>query len=587
MARWVIKENDADIALMAKTLNISPILCEISANRGIRTKNTAIKYLQPSPGFMYDIGQMADVDKARGIIREGIEGGRKFCIYGDYDVDGVSGTVILHKTLINLGADSQYYIPHREEEGYGLNMNALEKIAARAHILIAVDNGISAVAEVARAKELGLAVIIIDHHEASYEEENGTPIEQLPAADAIINPKRGDCPYPFKEMSAAGIAYKFAKYIHEVFEIQFINEPEFLVLAAIAAFCDVVDLVEENRIIAANGLSLLRRQAFKNIGLNALVKARNLEYNKIDTFDIGFIIGPCINASGRLASAETAVELFLCNDAEQADTLAARLVELNDERKALTSQFAEKTIEELADSDDKVLVTFQPDMHESIAGIVAGRVKEAVHHPAIVFTRSGDIAKGSARSIEAYNIFREMQKNKELFIRFGGHKMAAGASLPVENIDILRRRLNETCTLTDEDFVPIIYIEKELALDEITYELAQSLQLLAPFGKANKQPAFITREIYTENAEIIGQSGTTLRLAFRSETGRKIRAVAFQSVDKFKEMLAKSYSKEVCEGFSSGHLRNLAVKMDMAYHIEINTYNGNSSLQLRILDFRC
>jgi len=585
MARWIYKENDADIALMAKTLDISPILCEILANRDIRTKNTAIKYLQPALGFMHDIGVMAGVEEAVAIIRDGIANDYRFCIYGDYDVDGVSGTVILHKTLQSLGATSRYYIPHREREGYGLNLGAVESIAAQGDILIAVDNGITAIAEVARAKELGLTVIIIDHHEASCIEENGKRIEQLPPADAIIDPKRKDCSYPFKEMSAAGIAYKFAKYLHTAFGVDFVEEREFLVFAAIAAFCDVVDLVDENRIIAAQGLSLLRQQAFKNIGLNALVKARNLEYNKIDTFDIGFIIGPCINATGRLDSAELAVELFLCDDMQRAEVLAARLVELNDERKVLTAQYAEKTIEELSGSKDRVLVAFQPDMHESIAGIVAGRVKDAIHRPAIVFTKSGDIAKGSARSIEAYNVFEALQANKELFIRFGGHKMAAGASLAMENIDVLRQRLNETCELTDEDFVPIIYVEKELRLDEVTFELAQSLQILAPFGKANKQPVFATREIYTENVEIIGKSGTTLRLVFRSENGRKIRAVAFQSVDKFKDMLIKSYSEEVCEGFAVGRLRNLTIKMDIAYHIEINTYNGNSSLQLRILDF--
>ena len=586
MARWIIKENNADIALMAKTLDISPILCEILANRNIRTKNTAIKYLQPSLGFLHDIRQMADVDSARDIIREGIANGKKFCIYGDYDVDGVSGTVILHKTLLNLGASSRYYIPHREKEGYGLNLDAIEEIAIHDNILITIDNGIAAITEVARAKELGLVVIIIDHHEAScIVNENDETIEQIPPADAIIDPKRANCPYPFKEMSAAGIAYRFAKYLHASFDVEFTEESEFLVFAAIAAFCDVVDLVDENRIIAANGLSILQRQAFKNIGLNALVKARNLEYNKIDVFDIGFILGPCINATGRLDSAELAVELFLCDDTVTADILACKLVELNSKRKELTAQFAEKTIEELADSGDKVLVTFQSDMHESIAGIVAGRVKDALQRPTIVFTKSGDIAKGSARSIEAYNIFEEMQKQKELFIRFGGHKMAAGASLLMENIDLLRERLNSTCMLTDEDFVPIIYIEKELSLDEITFELAQSLKILAPFGKANKQPIFITREVYTESVEIIGQSGTTLRLTFRSEFGRKIRAVAFKSVDKFNDILTKSYSKEIFERFNTGRLKNLAVKMDIVYHIEINTYNGNSSLQLRVLDF--
>ena len=586
MARWIIKENDADIALMAKTLKISPILCEILANRGIRTKNTAIKYLHPNLSFMHNIAAMADVEKACDIIRDGIANAQKFCIYGDYDVDGVSSTVILHKTLLTLGANSRYYIPHREKEGYGLNIAAIEKIVAEADVLITVDNGVSAIAEVTRAKELGLAVIIIDHHEPAYTEEDGERTELLPPADAIIDPKRADCPYPFKEMSAAGIVYKFAKYLHEAFDVEFAAEPEFLTFAAIAAFCDVVDLVDENRIIAAKGLALLRQQAFGNIGLNALVKARNLEYNKMDAFDIGFIIGPCINASGRLESAEIAVELFLCEDAAEADVLAARLVELNNERKELTAKFAEETIAQVADVEDRVLVIYQSDMHESIAGIVAGRVKDAVNRPAIVFAKSGNIAKGSARSIEAYNIFEEMQKQKDLFIRFGGHKMAAGASLEIENIDVLRQQLNDACILADEDFVPILYIEKELSLDDVTFELAESLQTLAPFGKANKQPIFVTREVYTESVEIIGQSGTTLRASFRYKSGRRIRAVAFQSVEKFTTMLAKSYSEEVCRNFTTGRLRNLAVKMDIAYHIEINTYNGNSSLQLKIVDFK-
>jgi len=582
-----MKENDADIGLMAGVLKISPIVCEILANRGIRTKNTAIKYLNPALQFMHDGAMMADMARAGCIVLDGIKAGRKFCIYGDYDVDGVSGTVILHKALAGLGADCGYYIPRREQEGYGLNISAVEKIAEYADVLITVDNGIAAEAEVACAKELGMTVIVIDHHEPAYIEVGGVKEQQLPVADAIIDPKRFDCQYPFKEMCAAALAYKFAEYLHKEAGVDFVRRDEFLIFAAIASFCDVVDLVGENRIIAANGLALLNSERRTNIGLNALVKARNLEYNKLDTFDIGFIIGPCINATGRLESAEQAVELFLCDDFAKAEQMAQRLVELNNNRKDLCAKFVEKTIASLEDAElDKVLVIYDEDIHESIAGIVAGRVKEALWRPALVFAKSGDVAKGSARSIEQYDIFAEMQRHKELFIRFGGHKMAAGATLAVENIDVLRRRLNEVCTLTDEDFVPIVYVEKELELDEVTFELAQSLGVLAPFGKENKQPVFATRQIYTESIEVIGQSGTTLRMSFRCDSGRRIRAVAFNSVKKFAAMLAELYSEEVCQGFLTGHIRNLTVKLDMAYHIEINTFNGNSSLQLRIVDFK-
>jgi len=593
MAKWIFNTNDANITLMAQTLKISPILCEILANRGVRTKNSAIKFLNPLPGYMHDGSTMAGMTEACAVVLDGIRGGKKFCIYGDYDVDGITATTILHKGLTGLGANCGYYIPHREHEGYGLNIQAVEKIAAEglADILITVDNGIAAMPEVSRAKELGIITIILDHHEPPYTIENGIKTEHVPNADVIIDPKQATCEYPFKGLCAASIAYKFAEQLYANAKKEYIHRREAIIFAAIASFCDVVDLVDENRIIAASGLALLNNteQISTNIGLNALVKARNLEYNNIGAFEIGFIIGPCINAAGRLDSAKIAVDLFLTEDVEEAARLAARLAELNDERKALCAKFVEKSITELQDVPklDKVLVIYEPDIHESIAGIVAGRIKDAIGRPAIVLSQSseGGVAKGSARSIDAYDIFFEMQNNKELFLRFGGHKMAAGVTLPKENIDTLRRRLNETCALTDEDFVPILYIDKELELEGITFDLAQSLEKLAPFGKANKQPIFATRQVFAQNAEIIGQSGNTLRLTFRTDSGRPIRAVAFNSVQKFSEKLAVSYSDAVVQGFLSGRMRNLTVKMDVAYHIEINTFNGNSSLQLRVLDF--
>lgn len=586
MARWIINTNDANIPLMAQTLKISPILCEILANRGIRTKNNALKYLNPLPGYMHDAASFAGISRASEIVQDGIKNGKKFCIFGDYDVDGVSATVILHKALSNLGAHCDYYIPHRENEGYGLNIEALAKIADTVDIVITVDNGIAAMPEVAFAKERGLTMVIIDHHQPPYVEENDQPREFLPDADAIIDPKQAGCTYPFKELCAAALAYKFAEHLYKLAGADFKGREEAMIFAAIASICDIVDLVDENRIIAASGLSLLNRQKSANIGLNALVKARNLEYNKIGVFDVGFILGPCINASGRLESAGIAADLFLCQDEAKAAILAQKLVELNEERKDLCAKFVEKTVASLDEANlDRVLVLYEPEIHESIAGIVAGRVKDAMGRPTIVLAKSGNMAKGSARSIEQYDIFAEMQKCKDLFHRFGGHKMAAGVTLDVENIDILRNRLNNACTLTDEDFVPILHIDKELALNDVTFELAESIETLAPFGKANKQPVFATFGIFTESAEIIGKSGETMRMSFRLESGRRIRAVAFRSVTKFGSQLAKFYSDEVCQDFLSGRLKNLTVKLDIAYHVGINEYNGNSSLQLRLLDF--
>ncbi|MDR2168076.1 MAG: single-stranded-DNA-specific exonuclease RecJ [Clostridiales bacterium] len=585
MRRWILRENDANIDLMAGVLKISPILCRILANRGIRTKNTAIRYLNPILGYLHDTAKMLGIAEAVDIIRHGIAEGAKFCIFGDYDVDGVSATVILRRVLAQLGADCGHYIPHRIHEGYGLNLAAIEQIADEYQVLIAVDNGISAVAEVARAAELGLKVIILDHHQPATE----AGAEILPPAHAIINPKQAACPYPFKELCAAGIAYKFALHLCEEFGKSFEAAGEALIFATIATFCDVVDLVDENRIIAKNGLRLLTRQNTENsinIGLNALVKARNLEYNSIDDFAIGFILGPCINASGRLDSAGLAVRLFLSEDEAEAEELADKLAALNDERKDLCAKFVDEAIKNLPEDLDDVPVIYIPEIHESISGIVAGRIKEHTGRPTLVIARSGEVAKGSARSIEAYNIFEEMQKCKDLFLRFGGHKMAAGVTLPIENIDLLRKRLNAASQLAPEDFLPIIFGEAWLDLDEITFELAQEIAALSPFGKANREPAFFTRGIFTERAEIIGKSGETLRLTFRSEQGRKITAVAFKSVEKFIKLLEENYSEGVAQGFAARKTPNLHIKLDIAYNIRINTYMGNSSLQLVIMDFK-
>ncbi|MCL2234862.1 MAG: single-stranded-DNA-specific exonuclease RecJ [Defluviitaleaceae bacterium] len=576
MKKWILKNHDADTALMAKTLKITPGLANLLATRGVKTRNTAIKYLNPLLDYLHPMGDMAGVSDGVNIINQAITNGDKICIYGDYDVDGVSSTVILMKGLTALGANVDYYIPHREREGYGLNIPAVEALAQDFKVLIAVDNGIASIAEVAQAVELGLTVIIIDHHNPQFDDAG---YEVLPAAHAIINPKQSACPYPFKEMSAAGLCYKLALHLGVATE-------EMLIFAAMAAFCDVVDLISENRIIAKNGLRLLTKNGTTNLGLDTLVKRRNLEYNDIDDFAMGFILGPCINASGRLDSAALAVELFLTDDKDKAAELAQRLIDLNEERKEMTGRFVDEIIESLQEPLDDILVIYHEGIHESIAGIVAGRVKEATHHPAIVFTKAGEVAKGSARSIEFYNVFEAMSANKDLFLRFGGHPMAAGATMEIGKVDELRKRLNAQSRLTAEDFTPILYGDMELTLEEATFDLAQSLDLLTPFGKANKEPVFFSYAVVTERAEVIGKSGETLRFTFRSDTGRKITAIAFKGVSKFAEHLENNYREDVAKAFTAGRLKNMTIKLDIAYNLRINTWQGNSSLQLVILDFK-
>jgi len=583
MKNWQMVENDADVNLMADVLKLPPILAHILANRGLRSKNTALKFLHPAKKFFHDAGLMKDMDLGVKITLDGIEAGKKICIFGDYDADGICATTILHKSITALGGKCIYYIPDRETEGYGLNTAALDKLAGDVDILITCDNGIATIAEVAHAKALGMAVIIIDHHEAPFVEGEGLRIEQLPEAEAIIDPKQSACFYPFEALCAAGLCYKFSMSLFEAAGKTFELDNELLIFATLATFCDVVDLIDENRIIAANGLALMRENLSSNIGLNALVKRRDLDYNKIGAFEIGFVIGPCVNATGRLESAATAVELFLANKQSEATRLADRLAELNEERKALTRDFVEKTIAELEGTElDKVLVIYSPEMHESIAGIVAGRVKDALNRPAIVITDSGDVAKGSARSIEGYNIFEEMQRHKDLFLRFGGHPMAAGVTLPHENVAILRKRLNDACALDSDDFIPNLRIDKMLDTDDITFELAQQLEILGPFGKGNRKPVFCSTDIFTETCEIIGQSGTTMRLTFRTASGRKIWAVAFGMVDKF----AASLPENIAQMFLGRTVKTLTIKIDIAYHLEINEYNGNKSLQLNVVDIK-
>ena len=590
-AKWVIDTNDANIPLMAETLGISPFTANVLANRGIRTRNTAIKFLAPDLSHMHDAEQMQDMNKAASLLLAAIDAKEKITVYGDYDVDGVTSTVILYKLIERLGGVPSYYIPQREEEGYGLNMSSVVKLAdSGTKLLLTCDNGIAAHKEIAEAKRLGINVIVLDHHEPGFDTaEDGTRTEIIPEADAAVDPKRADCPYPFKALCAGGLAYKFAAYMYAQTEQPFDHEEEYAALAAIATFCDVVDLIDENRIIAQRGLAMINAGKADNLGLHALMKARSLDGKALTAFDIGFIIGPCINATGRLEHAAFSVELFLAKAEQTAAEIASMLVGLNEERKALTADACTAALEALPEAEalDKVLVLYNPKVHESIAGIVAGRIKDRVCRPVIMLTKSADgMVKGSARSIENYHMFEALNANRDLFERFGGHSMAAGLTMAEGNVSILRERLNQSCTLIDDDFVPIVHTDGELTLDEATFELATQLGILAPFGKANREPLFAAYNVLAQPAELIGTAKTTLRFTFETTSGRKIKGISFGKAEAFADMLREGYAPDIVDSFMRGATKGLTVRLDIVFSLEINEYNGNTSVQLRITDFR-
>lgn len=564
--KWILTETDANLTLMAKTLGINEITANVMANRGIRSKNTALTFLSPSINSLFDVLEMNGAKEALNNISNAIKNNEKIVIYGDYDADGIMSVVILYKVLLRLGANISYYIPHRQKEGYGLNITAIEKLAKEdTRLIIAVDNGITAVEEVSTANKLGMSVVIIDHHE---------PTETLPAAVAIVDPKQHDCNYPFKEMCAAGIVYKIAAGLCAHMNSPFEEQDEMIVLATIATLCDIVTLSDENRILVNCGLTILNANKLINPGLGSLITLRGYLDKPIDTFTIGFILGPCLNAAGRLESASLSVELLLAEDFNRRMEIAHKLAGLNENRKTLTSECVDRVLQNLdMNNMDKVLVISDTTAHESVAGIVAGRIREATNRPTIVLTQGDGAMKGSGRSIVAYNLFDALNEHNHLFTRFGGHAMAAGLTLSPENIPLLKEALNKNCTLTEDDFRTIIEFDRELTLDDITLKLSDELSRLAPFGKGNEEPLFVSHGLLAEHVRVIDDKNTLI-FTYYSPSGGKIKGVAFGLNDMYaKKITAAGINK--CGGFI----------MDAVYSIETNVYNGVSSVQIRIKDF--
>jgi len=586
MTVWTLRKNRIDIKKMSENLNISPIFAQILGNRNIFSRDAANLYIKPRIALMHDTFLMKDLEKSIEVIISAKDSGKKIFIYGDYDVDGITSTVILYKALKQFGCIVEYYIPNRRYEGYGLNESCIKAMKERGcDVVFTCDNGITAINEALYIKELGMEFIILDHHEPAFSED-GEDI--LPRADAIVDCKQKKCSYPFKALCAGGMSYKFVKALFEYSKKTLDNDAELFVFAAIATVCDIVDLCDENRIIVRNGLRILNSGRRMNLGIRALLECQSLK-KKITEETLGFIIGPCINASGRIESAALAVELFLEEDYERALAKAQRLVTINEERKRITAESYERVIYNIENSDiknDRVMVIYDENVDESVMGIVAGRVKEHYYKPVIVISKGEEFDKGSARSVDGYNIFENLSANKDLFIKFGGHKMAAGLSLEHKNVDVLRKRLNENCTLTEKELTEVIRIDKAVSLSDITLELAEELNLMRPFGKENPEALFATKGVFAKSIRYVGAKSNIIQFVFSDQKGNDVKGISFRGFEKFKKYVEDNFDDNLKEEIFSGIIKNAVLCFDIVYTIEINEYNDNKNVQLILRDFR-
>lgn len=568
-------------------IKLNPLISRLLVNRDINSREEAENFLKGNTKNLLDGNLMKGMKQGVEIIKEAIEAQKKIVIYGDYDCDGVCSTTILYRTFKSLNADFKYYIPDREEEGYGVNSNRIRKLKEQgAEVIITCDNGISAFEQTKLAKELGLTMIITDHHDIPYVEEGDKKIFHVPEADVVINPKQKDCSYPFKELCGAGIALKFSLCLLESMGKDIHEYKELLQYAAMATVCDVVELKGENRIILKEGLKIIN--ATENIGLKSLIKETGLEGKEIGEYHFGFVLGPTINATGRLETANLSVELLITEDEKEAEQLAKKLFELNKIRQELTSESVEKVIEDIAreyNKDEKVILVYDEEIHESIAGIVAGRVRERFNLPTIIMTKGKDMPKGSARSIEGYNMFEELNKCKDLIEKFGGHPMSAGLSVKEENLLLLKNQLNEKCRLTDDDIIPIIKIDSPLPLEKIDEELINNIENLRPFGKGNSSPLFAVKNLNVTRVFFMGKEKNFMKFRFlMNDKNLTIEGVNFDKYEEFKEEFIECFGEErflklLDDGYAD-------FRMDIIYYPGINEYMGRKSIQLNIKHMR-
>ena len=585
MEKWFVINKGADFAGIAKRFGISPVTARLIRNREVMGDEAIARYLKGGIGELYDPRLLLDSDRLTDILVQKISEQKKIRVIGDYDIDGVMSTYILYKGITRCGGSVDFQIPDRMKDGYGINDHLIEQAdEAGIDTIITCDNGIAAIGEIAHAKSLGMTVLVTDHHEIPYTEERGERHYKRSEADAIVNPKQMECTYPYKNLCGAAVAWKVIQILYEKCGIAVEESYDFLENVAFATVGDVMDLTDENRILVREGLK--RIHTTTNPGMRALILQNKLESEQISSYHFGFVLGPCINASGRLETAKIALNLFLQEDVKKAAEIAAELVDLNAQRKDMTAEGVELAMQQVEEGNtgEKVLVVYLPDVHESLAGIIAGRIREACHKPTFVLTKSEDGVKGSGRSIEAYSMYEELCKCQELFTKFGGHPMAAGLSLPEANVEIFREKINACCGLTEEDFIPKIKIDIPMPVDYPDIPLVNELSLLEPFGKANVKPQFADKNLGIDRAVVVGKNQNVLKLTLKTERGKSISAVYFGDVEEFREYYGRKYGEnEVQQAFLG---RTNGIRMSVVYYPEINRYQGNESIQIVIKNYQ-
>lgn len=586
MEKWYVAAKRADFHAIAEKFHIDPVTARLIRNRDLIGDKAIDRYLNGTTSLLYPPQMLKGCDEAATLLQEKIKQKKKIRIIGDYDIDGVNATYILYQGLKRLGADIDYEIPDRMKDGYGLNLHLIElAYQERVDTILTCDNGITALEQTEYAKNKGMTVIITDHHEPLFEEKDGEKIWRLPSADVLIDPKLPDCTYPFPHICGAVVAWKLIQMLWQMCGIEDDSVAEFLPFAAIATVGDVMDLKDENRIIVKWGLRALEHTP--NPGLQALIRATGLEDQPLSAYHIGFVLGPCINASGRLDTAKRSLRLLLAGSRNEAWTLAQELKSLNDERKDLTALGVEKAVSEIEHTDlikDRVLVVYLPDCHESIAGIIAGRIRERYHRPVFILTNGVECIKGSGRSIETYSMFDEMIKCQDLFLKFGGHPMAAGLSLLKENISVFRQRINEFCTLTPEDMIEKIMIDVPMPIDYISESLVQELSILEPFGKGNTKPLFAEKDLLLLSGNILGKNKNVLKLKITNQRGVCMDAMYFGDIPAFQEYIISRYGREAWDGLMLG--RNSMMRLSVTYYPVINEFRGNRTLQIVIQNYQ-
>ena len=588
MAKWVVSAKKADFNQIAEKFQIDPVIARIIRNRDIVGDDRIDAFLHGMVEDMHSPWLLKDAEQAAQLLRGKIENGKRIRVIGDYDIDGICSTYILLEGLGACGAVVDAAIPHRIHDGYGINENMVdEAYEAGVDTIVTCDNGIAAKEQIAHAKVLGMTVIVTDHHEVPYEVQgDGTRLEYLPPADAVIDPKQTQCSYPFDGICGAVVAYKLI----QVFIGRTPDDEkkkllkELLAFAAFATVGDVMELVDENRIIVKYGLKQIVDSA--NAGMQALITVNGLNDKPLSAYHIGFVLGPCLNATGRLDTAYRALQMFTTHDSAEAVTIAGELKELNDSRKNMTLQGMEQAvrlIEESVLKDDKVLVVYLPECHESLAGIIAGRIRERYHKPVFVLTGSEEGVKGSGRSIEAYHMYDKMSECRELYTKYGGHKMAAGVSMPEKNVERFRTYLNEHCGLTEGDFEEKIHIDVPMPMSYVTADFVRQLSVLEPFGNGNPKPVFAQKNLRFIRGRILGKNNNVGRYTVEDENGGRFEMMYFGNIEMWHDFLKETFGQEEYDKMYRGIDSN--IRIHVIYYPDLDVYQGRERLQMVMQDY--